>query len=123
VKADADKAAKPGFEFIDDNKPPPKPGAAAAVAADANALRSSRGAPGKRAKLRTGRQVNGRAKSKPMTLEETLEILGAGQLQMDDGRKPLINDTALRGSSPEPAKGKPSRFGRLLERLSERLGS
>ena len=120
AKAEADKATKPGFEFIEDNKPAPKPGAAAA---DANALRSARGAPGKRAKLRTGRQVNGRAKSKPMTLEETLEILGAGQLQMDDGRKPLINDTAHRASSSEPAKGKPSRFGRLLERLSERLGS
>ena len=122
VKVQADKATKPGFEFIEDNKPAPKPGAAA-VAADANASRGSRGAPGKRAKLRTGRQVNGRAKSKAMTLEETLEILGAGQLQMDDGRKPLINDTAPRGASPEPAKGKPSRFGRLLERLSERLGS
>jgi hypothetical protein len=57
-----------------------------------------------------------------MTLEETLEILGAGKLEMDDGRRALINDSAPRAPSREPAKGKPSRFGRLLERLSERLG-
>jgi hypothetical protein len=117
--AEPKAAAKPGFEFIEDTKP--APAARAAVAGDA--ARGARGAPGKRAKLRTGRQVSGRAKSKPMTLEETLEILGAGQLQMDDGRRPLINETAPRAPSREPAKGKPSRFGRLLERLSERLGS
>ena len=107
------KPAKTGFEFIDDKQPAPA----------AHPPLAARGAPGKRAKLRTGRQVSGRAKSKPMTLEETLEILGAGQLQMDDGRRPLINDSTPRAPSPEPSKGKPSRFGRLLERLSERLGS
>ena len=119
--AEPKAAAKPGFEFIEDKQP--VPAARAAVPGDALVARSPRGAPGKRAKLRTGRQVNGRAKSKPMTLEETLEILGAGQLQMDDGRRPLINEAAPRAPSREPAKGKPSRFGRLLERLSERLGS
>jgi hypothetical protein len=35
----------------------------------------------------------------------------------------LINEDAPRGGATEQAKGKPSRFGRLLERLSERLGS
>ena len=58
-----------------------------------------------------------------MTLEETLEILGAGELQMDDGRRALINDGLTRAPAGEAAKEKPSRFGRLLERLSERLGS
>lgn len=120
--ADESKAtAKAGFEFIEDKQP--APAARAAVPGDALAVRGARVAPGKRAKLRTGRQVNGRAKSKPMTLEETLEILGAGQLQMDDGRRPLINEAAPRAPAREPAKGKPSRFGRLLERLSERLGN
>ncbi len=119
--AEETKAAKPGFEFIEDK--PQVPAARAASAAAPAAARSPRGAPGKRAKLRTGRQVNGRAKSKPMTLEETLEILGAGQLQVDDGRQPLINDSTPRAPAQDPAKGKPSRFGRLLERLSERLGN
>ena len=114
------KPAKPGFDFIEDKQPAP---AARPAASDTTATLSTRGAPGKRAKLRAGRQVNGRAKSKPMTLEETLEILGAGQLQMDDGRRPLINESSARAPSHEPAKGKPSRFGRLLERLSERLGN
>ena len=115
--------AKPvtsGFEFIEDKPPPPV--ARPAGAGDESVMRPARGAPGKRAKLRAGRQVNGRGKSKPMTLEETLEILGAGKLEMDDGRRALINDSAPRAPSPEPAKGRPSRFGRLLERLSERLG-
>jgi hypothetical protein len=80
-------------------------------------------APGKRAKLRPGRAaMAARTKPKAMTLEETLEILGAGQLKMDDGRRPLINNDG-RGASAEASKNKPSRFGRLLERLSERLGS
>jgi hypothetical protein len=109
------------FQFIEDK--PQTPVARPAGAVDGAAARSTRGAPGKRAKLRTGRQVNGRAKSKAMTLEETLEILGAGSLQIEDSRRPLINEDAPRGGATEQAKGKPSRFGRLLERLSERLGS
>jgi hypothetical protein len=54
-----------------------------------------------------------------MSLEETLEILGAGELQMDDSRGPLINDTAQARS--KPAKEKASRLGRLFERLAERI--
>ncbi len=116
-------AAKPpgdtSFAFIDDNKPqvPARP------VSSAPAARGARVAPGKRAKLRPGRAaMAARAKPKAMTLEETLEILGAGQLKMEDGRRPLINNDA-RGTTAEASKNKPSRFGRLLERLSERLGS
>jgi hypothetical protein len=108
-----------GFEFIEDNKlqAPGRP------LGNAPAARGARGAPGKRAKLRPGRAaMAARAKPKAMTLEETLEILGAGQLKMDDGRRPLINNDS-RGAAAEASKDKPSRFGRLLERLSERLGS
>jgi hypothetical protein len=111
VTAAAKAPAATGFEFIEDNKP------------QALAARGGRVAPGKRAKLRPGRAaMAARAKPKAMTLEETLEILGAGQLKMDDGRRPLINDDG-RGAAAEASKNKPSRFGRLLERLSERLGS
>jgi hypothetical protein len=108
-----------GFDFIEDNKPQ------GPVRASGNATpaRGPRVAPGKRAKLRPGRAaMAARAKPKTMTLEETLEILGAGQLKMDDGRRPLINNDA-RGAAADASKNKPSRFGRLLERLSERLGS
>jgi hypothetical protein len=105
------------FEFIEDREltPPPgtKPGSGSA--------RPARSAPGKRAKLRTQSGVNGRPRTKPMTLEETLEILGAGELKMDDGRQPLINDSGV--GRAKPAKNKSSRLGRLFERLSERMGS
>ena len=105
------------FEFIEDRDLTPalgtKPGSGSAGPA--------RSAPGKRAKLRTQSGVNGRSRTKPMTLEETLEILGAGELKMDDGRQPLINDSGV--GRVKPAKSKSSRLGRLFERLSERMGS
>ena len=101
------------FEFIEDRNITPAPGSGSA--------RPARSAPGKRAKLRTQTGVNGRSRSKPMTLEETLEILGAGELKMDDGRQPLINDSGV--GRVKPAKNKSSRLGRLFERLSERMGS
>jgi hypothetical protein len=85
--------------------------------------RPSRVAPGKRAKLRTQSAVNGRSRTKPMTLEETLEILGAGELKMDDGREPLINELGVAHVKTKPVKNKASRLGRLFERLSERMGS
>jgi hypothetical protein len=106
---------KTGFEFIEDREFKLPPGA------KPGSPRPGRGAPGKRAKLRTQTGVNGRSKSKPMTLEETLEILGAGELKMDDGREPLINESGA--ARAKPAKTKPSRLGRLFERLSERMGS
>jgi hypothetical protein len=58
-----------------------------------------------------------------MTLEETLEILGAGELRMDDGRAPLINESGTSHAPAKPPKNKASRLGRLFERLSERMGS
>ena len=112
------KPAATGFQFIEDNKSMPVRPLGTAAAA-----RGGRVAPGKRAKLRPGRAaMAARSKPKAMTLEETLEILGAGELKMDDGRRPLINNDG-RGAAAETSKNKPSRFGRLLERLSERLGS
>jgi hypothetical protein len=114
------KPAEAAFEFIEDKQPSPTGPAGATPTA-----RSARGtATGKRARLRAARQVNGRAKSKPMTLEETLEILGAGELKIDEARRSTLNDSVAQiAASSEGAKAKPSRFGRLLERLSERLGS
>jgi hypothetical protein len=105
------------FEFIEDREITPAPG----TKPGSGSARPTRSAPGKRAKLRTQTGVNGRSRSKPMTLEETLEILGAGELKMDDGRQPLINDSGV--GRVKPAKNKSSRLGRLFERLSERMGS
>lgn len=132
VKAAA--PAKPGqttvsttqFEFIED-KPVQTAGAAKTPGArPPMGPRTGRGAPGKRAKLRNPAQAAARAKPKKLTLEETLEILGAGDLKMDDGKGPLLNTDATANAAPvrpEPSKSKPSRLGRLFERLSERIGS
>jgi len=115
------------FEFIED-KQPAAPAAAAPRAPGARAApgpRTGRGAPGKRAKLRNPAATSA-GKPKKLTLEETLEILGAGDLKVDDGRGALINsETAANAAAPKPqaSKGKPSRLGRLFVRLSERIGN
>jgi hypothetical protein len=107
--------AKDNFEFIDDAQ------AKSAALTHGARARTGSGPPGKRAKFRSTRQINGRTRAKPLTLEETLEILGAGQLEIDDGRAATINDTA--GQRRLPERRRSSRLGRLLERLSERLGT
>jgi len=55
----------------------------------------------------------------PQTLEETLEILGASQLTIDNGRGETLNDSGVRHLRVEVQKNSP--FSKLLERLSERL--
>jgi hypothetical protein len=107
------------FDFIEDKES----AVPAAAKPGSGAPRSGGTAPGKRAKLRTQSAVHGRSKSKVMTLEETLEILGAGELRMDDGRAPLINESGTSHAPAKPPKNKASRLGRLFERLSERMGS
>jgi len=56
---------------------------------------------------------------KPYSLEETLEILGAGDLEIDDGRGELINERRVRHVHVEVRKDSP--FQRLLTRLTERV--
>lgn len=65
-----------------------------------------------------GGRVNARDRKGPQTLEETLEILGASELEIDGGRGESINDTGVRHLRVEVQKNTP--FSRLLERLSER---
>ena len=55
----------------------------------------------------------------PYSLEETLEILGAGSLEIDNGRGELINESGVRHVKVEVRKNSP--FQRLLTRLSERV--
>ena len=89
---------------------------------------SKRAAPGgKRVKLRVGqgmKPVSKRPQKRELSLEETLEILGAGELQVDNGRGELINDSSRRSAkrAPQPTPSG-SRFGRLINRLAERLGN
>jgi len=62
--------------------------------------------------------VRARDRRSPQTLEETLEILGADQLEIDQGRGETLNDTGVRHLSVQVRKNSP--FTRLLDRLSER---
>ena len=53
------------------------------------------------------------------TLEETLEILGATELSIEDERGELVNDTGVRHLQVEVQKNSP--FTQLIERLRERV--
>ncbi len=102
--------------------------AKAAIAVAPPGTKPVRGTGGKRAKLRVpqpqgaprpaGKRV--RQSGPPLSLEETLEILGAGELQMDSGRGELMNDASRHERKKAPQRN--SRFGRMISRLAERLG-
>jgi hypothetical protein len=66
----------------------------------------------------SGGKVRAREQRSQKTLEETLEILGASELEIDNGRGEIVNDTGVRHLRVEVQKETP--FSRLLERLSER---
>lgn len=95
--------------------------------------------PGKRAKQRVPAQVAAAPASAPkqsqtgkggkprkaMTLEETLEILGADKLEITQEGGELLSQSGVRHMSVQAVKAKRgpnSRIGRLFERLSERMG-
>jgi hypothetical protein len=88
---------------------------------------STRPTSGKRAKLRVGQGMKSVSKrpthKRPLSLEETLEVLGAGELQVDNGRGELMNDASRRDRRRTPTTPSGSRFGRLINRLAERLGN
>ena len=73
--------------------------------------------------MRKPGQVHATTPLKPKTLEETLEILGANQLQVDNERGPSINDSGVGHLRPGTDKGRSSKLSRLIVRLSERMGS
>lgn len=94
---------------------------AAAAARPASAARAATPAPATaaRAARKSGGKVGARERRTPQTLEETLEILGANELAIDNGRGESLNDTGVRHLRVEIQKNTP--FSRLLERLSERV--
>jgi hypothetical protein len=64
-------------------------------------------------------KVGARERRSAHTLEETLEILGASELTIDNGSGETLNDSGVRHLHVEVRKN--SSFSKLLERLSERL--
>ena len=129
------------FKLIDDepgDKAAPKP-AVAPKALARPAKPGEKKIPGRPIpKVAVGRQVRpsappapaaapkGRPEGKPavarrpeQSLEETLEILGASQLEIDNGTGETLNDSGVRHLRVEVQKNSP--FSKLLERLSERI--
>jgi hypothetical protein len=79
-------------------------------------------APAPAAELRSAKRpsrVRARDQRSPQTLEETLEILGASQLEIDSGRGETLNESGVRHLRVEVQKNTP--FRRLIERLSEKV--
>lgn len=114
------------FKLIDSDEPKGAPATApkaapkppAAIARTAPQQASSKRAPAAAAVAGKGGRIGARERRGPQTLEETLEILGAGELEVDSGRGESLNDTGVRHLRVEVQKNTP--FSRLLERLSER---
>jgi hypothetical protein len=104
------------FKLLDDTAEKPKLTASAAkpksTAGAKTAPAAQRGAKGR------GNRVNAHEKRAPKTLEETLEILGADQLQIEGSRKKLVSAGAIRHVDMKVQKNSP--FSRLLDRLAER---
>jgi len=65
-----------------------------------------------------GSRVRAREQRNPQTLEETLEILGASELEIDSGRE-TVNESGVRHLRVEVQKNTP--FRRLIDRLSEKV--
>ena len=104
------------FKLFDEDKdvisePQPK------AAQPQGARPAARGAPARKNKP-LGR-VRAKEQRSSKTLEETLEILGASDLEIDNGRGEVLNDTGVRHLRVEVQKNTP--FAKLLDRLSERV--
>ena len=115
----ATSGSRPALKVPDADESPAVRAAAAALGLTAHAT------PGKRAKARGAQGTKPVSKrpnpGRPLSLEETLEILGAGDLSVDHGRGERLNDSSKRERKTSTPGG--SRFGRLINRLAERLGS
>jgi hypothetical protein len=110
------------FKLFDETIPavptsaPPAPAARAA----ASAKPASAAAAGKRSVKSPAGRLRPRDKRSVPSLEETLEILGADQLEIDTGSGEGLNDSGVRHLKVSIQKN--SAFSRLLERLAERAG-
>jgi hypothetical protein len=113
--------AKDEFKLLDDQTDEAIPPALAMAQAQMKAKKSApTPAARKQTKKSGGKVVRATEKRSPKTLEETLEILGAGQLEIDNGRGELLNESGVRHLTMQRVVQKNSPFAKLLERLSER---
>jgi len=114
-------SAKPAEEFkLFDAEPvakPPPPSAQAVRAKLAAASKVGKGPAPARPRPAARKKTNSLEES----LEQTLEILGASDLEIDKGRGELLNDTGVRHLSVKIDK-RTSTFSKLLDRLSDRVG-
>ena len=104
------------FKLFEDEKSvanePPAPKAAEAPKAAAASRAPTR-------KNKPLGRVRAKDQRSSKTLEETLEILGASELEIDNGRGETLNDTGVRHLRVEVQKNTP--FAKLLDRISERV--
>jgi hypothetical protein len=108
------------FKLIDlDEAPRAAPAAAVSAPAPQAPQSSPQPVAATRNARKSGGKVGARERRTPQTLEETLEILGANELAIDNGSGESLNDTGVRHLRVEFQKNTP--FSRLLERLSERV--
>jgi hypothetical protein len=117
------------FKLLDDTAERPKlspqlVAAAAAAAKPKSAVAGGKGAfhiPGRPRTVKgRGNRVQASEKRSPKTLEETLEILGADELQIEGAKKKPVSGGAVRHLDVKVQKN--SAFSRLLDRLAERKG-
>lgn len=98
-----------------------KPRTATPAAPKPGGVRAASGAGGRREKAH-GPQARAAARPRAMSLEETLEILGANTLEIDQGRGEVLNDSGVRHLRAEIMKSpRGSKLGRLFERLGGAL--
>ena len=108
------------FKLIDtDEVPVVTQAVAAAVRGAAPAPQAAASAASGKRNAKGSNRVRARERRGPQTLEETLEILGASELEIDSGNGETLNESGVRHLRVEVQKNTP--FSRLLERLSERV--
>jgi hypothetical protein len=120
---DSDQTEPAGAAAAASPQPAPAEAAAPAASKPAADTRGARKSVGKsesagKTESKGGGKVEARERRTPQTLEETLEILGANELAIDNNSG-SVSDTGVRHLRVEIQKNTP--FSRLLERLSERV--
>lgn len=116
------EAAKPAEEFkLFDVEPAPQKPAPTAEAVRAKLAQAAKAGKRPGAPARPRPAPRKKARTLEESLEQTLEILGAGDLEIDRGRGELLNDTGVRHLSVKVDK-RTSTFSKLLDRLSDRVG-
>jgi hypothetical protein len=106
------------IKLLDEPRAPALPVVAVSAPSSAKTGSAAARAAATRSKALRSKERTAQRKS-PYSLEETLEILGAGSLEIDNGRGELINESGVRHLKVEVRKNSP--FQRLVARLTERV--